>query len=281
MIVEAVNASHLERLIASVSCPEDSLDFTRASLLVACQEYPQLDVDGYHARLAELGARFAARSCGAAPEDSVLLLSEFLFAEEGFRGNGDDFYDPRNSFLNEVLDRRMGIPISLSAIYLEVAQRAGLRACGVSFPGHFLVRVEGEYAPMIVDPFHGGIRLTTQDCQDRLDHVFGGRIVLKDEMLEPCSKRAMLVRLMRNLKGIYVKTGDHERALRTVELTLLVEPQSRPDRRDRGLILAAMDCYGLAADALEQYLELAPYASEAATLAEKVQELRLKAARTH
>lgn len=279
MIVPFVKAPHRERLIAGVCCPEELLDVTKASLLVASEEYPALDVEGYESRLARMGSEFAARARNASPEDGVLLLSEYLFAEQGFRGNGDDYYDPRNSFLNEVLDRRMGIPISLSAVYLDIARRAGMEAAGVSFPGHFLVRVEGEYAPIIVDPYNGGIRLTKEDCQDRLDRIFSGKVALKQDMLARCGKRAMLVRLLRNLKGIYVKTGDHDRALRTVELILLIEPASRPDKRDKGLILAAMDCYASAADALEAYITVAPGASEAPTLASKVKELRQKAAR--
>lgn len=274
-----MNADHRARLIASACHREEDLDVTRVSLLVASQEYPGLDVPSYEARLETMGRVFARRAGTLPAEEAVLVLSEYLFEEEGFRGNGEDYYDPRNGFLNEVMDRRMGIPITLSTIYLDVARRAGLRAFGVSFPGHFLVRVEGDGGPLLLDPFHGGIRLTMLDCKDRLDRVFGGGMSLAPEMLEPCSKRAMVVRLLRNLENIYVKTGDHARALRTVEVILLVDPVSSSARRDRGLILAAMGCYGLAADALQSYLDDGAAAAEASMIVERIEELRSKAAR--
>lgn len=279
MIFAPVRTTQREKVVSGVCCPEERLDIVRAALLVASEEYPGLDIEGYEARVARLGDGFASRSAGATAEDAVMLLGEYLFGEHGFRGNSEDYYDPRNTFLNDVLDRRVGIPISLAAIYIDVARRAGFEASGVSFPAHFLVRIDGDDGPFFVDPFNSGIRLGRRDCQDRLDKAFSGRVKLTKDMLAPCTKRAMLVRMLRNLRNIYLKKDDHERALRTVDMILLADPKSRSDKRDRGLILGAMGCYALAADTLEEYLALAPGVPEAPTVGEKIVELRRAAAR--
>lgn len=264
---------------SAVSAPEESLDVAQAALWIARSEYADLDVDAYLDRLRELGAAFERRAMDATPERAVGLLREYLFDQEGFRGNDADYYDPRNSFLNQVLDRRVGIPISLSAVYIAVAQRAGLRAAGVSFPGHFIVRVEGARGPLWVDPFHGGIRLSATDLQLRLDRMYASRVALKNEMLEPCTKRTMLARLLRNLKAIYVRASDQARALKIVEQLVLLEPLNREERRDRGLLLASMECYGMAADALDVYLQETPDAPDAREIAGRIRGLRERAAR--
>jgi regulator of sirC expression with transglutaminase-like and TPR domain len=214
---------------------------------------------------------------GGGPASAVRALNALLFDEEGFHGNVSDYYDPRNSFLNDVLDRRTGIPITLSTVYIEVGRRAGLEVEGVGLPGHFVVRVEGT----LVDPFHGGAVLSEEDCQKRLDRIYGGRLQLDESMLAACERKAILARTLRNLKAIYTKTGDYARALNAVELTLRVEPGSLDDLRDRGLLHAALDCYALAAGELEEYLEKAGGAPGADQVRRKVAELRASAARVN
>jgi regulator of sirC expression with transglutaminase-like and TPR domain len=254
-------------------------DLAHAALVIARLEYPDLDVRAYLRRLDEMGIALGARLPGDAdPYTRVAALRNYLFEEQGFHGNNQEYYDPRNSFLNDVLDRRVGIPITLSAVFLEVGRRVGLDAAGVSFPGHFLVRVEHGGGELLVDPFYGGVLLTEDDCQKRLDRVSGGRLRLQREHLAPCTPKHMLARMLANLKGIYVKSGDHARALGVMDLLVLVT--DGPEQyRDRGLLYAAMDCYGLAADDLERYLKCAPRASDAESIRGTLDEMRARAAR--
>jgi regulator of sirC expression with transglutaminase-like and TPR domain len=208
-----------------------------------------------------------------------MALNHYMFQELGFRGNAEQYYDPRNSYLNEVVDRRTGIPITLSIVYMEVARRAGLEVEGVALPGHFVVRVQTAARPLLVDPFHGGTLLTETDCQERLDRIFGGRVKLEPKMLRPCRRKDMLERLLRNLKAIYLRDQDQDRALRVVDLIVRIQPGSAEDLRDRGVLYASLDCYGFAARDLESYLALAPGAKDAEDLAARVALLRLRASR--
>ena len=271
------------------------------ALLVACEEYPELSVPGYLARLDEMGAQARQRMPpGGALRDRVAALSSYLFAEQGFHGNVEDYYDPRNSFLNDVLDRRTGIPVTLSAVYIEVGRRCGLAVEGIGLPGHFIVRVREAAAPedatvdirlgpaaegnedeQLVDPFHGGALLSLDECQARLDRIFSGKKRLEPAMLAPCDGRAVLARLLRNLKAIYVKALDYTRALRALDLLVELEPLSAEERRDRGLVYAAIDCYGLAARDLAACLELAPQGAEAERLRARLAELRHQQARVN
>jgi regulator of sirC expression with transglutaminase-like and TPR domain len=265
----------LGRLVAGLDA---AVDLAEASLVIASGEYPGLDVARYLQRLDEMGRAARGRlSRGAGT--SIERLNAYLFEEAGFRGNQDDYYDPRNSFLNDVIDRRTGIPITLSVVYMEVARRAGLEVFGVGLPGHFLVRAEGRGGPVLVDPFHGGALLSESDCQKRLDRVFEGRVRLEPAMLAPCARKGILARMLGNLKAIYVKADDYARALRTMDLLLALDPDSAEERRDRGLLHAAFDCYSLAAADLEAYLALAPTAPEAKALRVKINEMRSLAAR--
>jgi regulator of sirC expression with transglutaminase-like and TPR domain len=276
--VLAVTESHRRQLIDMVARPEDEVDLARASLLVACDEYPELELDPYLQRLDTMAEAVRGR-LGASPEAAVAGLNRVLFEEEGFRGNTREYYDPRNSFLNDVLDRRTGIPITLSTVYIAVARRAGVTVHGVGLPGHFVVRVVAAGGDALVDPFNGGTVLTPQDCQDRLDRIYGGRVRMGADMLAPCPPRSVLARTLRNLKAIYLKADDHERALRTAELLVLLNPGAMDEVRDRGLVLAALECYALAAADLEAYVQAAPQAPEAPELRARIAQLRHQAAR--
>jgi regulator of sirC expression with transglutaminase-like and TPR domain len=211
----------------------------------------------------------------------VTGLCRYLFHEMGFRGNVQEYYDPRNSYLNDVLDRRTGIPITLSTVYVTVGRRAGLSVDGVGLPGHFVARVSTPDGEALVDPFHQGALLTPRDCQERLDRIYGGRVRLETDMLAPCPPRALLVRVVRNLQAIYVKEGDGERALRAADLLVLLEPGSAEGRRDRGLVLAALDCYAMAAEDLEAYVAAVPRTPETDQIRSRIQELRRQAARVN
>ena len=266
-----------QQLTDMVARPEEDVDLARASLLVACEEYPELDVEGYLGRLDAL-AETVRGHLGSAAE-AVAGLNRILFEQEGFRGNTREYYDPRNSFLNDVLDRRTGIPITLSTVYMAVGRRAGIDVRGVGLPGHFVVRVTTPGGEALVDPFHGGAVLSEEDCQERLDRIYGGRVRVAPEMLVPCPPRTILSRTVRNLKVIYVKAGDLARALRTAELLVLLEPDSAEEVRDRGLILAGLGCYALAARDLEAFVAAAPATKEAGPLRAQIAELRHQASR--
>jgi regulator of sirC expression with transglutaminase-like and TPR domain len=266
--------------------PDEGVDLARAALqaalLIGAEEYPELEPPRYVARLDRMGEAVRGRLPGSfGVGDAAEALNGYLFGEEGFHGNEQDYYDPRNSFLNEVLDRKTGIPITLSTVYLEVARRAGVEAAGVGLPGHFIVKVSADGEDLLVDPYHQGLKLSEEDCQDRLDRIYGGRLRLDSTMLAPCGTKSILARTLRNLKAIYLKTGEQERALRVLDLLLEVNPHSGEDVRDRGLLYAALDCYGLAAEDLQSFVDLFPGAPETPELREKVTEYRGKAARVN
>jgi regulator of sirC expression with transglutaminase-like and TPR domain len=270
-----------ERFGDLVAQPDAKLDLALASLLIAGLEYPALEIPRYLGQLQQLGDEARERTCGLpAGSDAALdALNRLLFEELGFRGNSEDYYDPRNSYLNDVLDRRTGIPITLSTLYMEVARRAGLEVAGVGLPGHFIVKVRLRRDEVLLDPYHGGVRLSAADCQRRLDRIFQGRVRLRPELLSACSRRDILIRMLRNLKAIHAKAGDHARCLSVVELLRCLDPESGEELRDRGLLYAALDCYGLALRDLEAYLARFPGVPEAAELAQHVAALRGKAAR--
>jgi regulator of sirC expression with transglutaminase-like and TPR domain len=271
-----------ERFAALLARPEESIDLAEAALLIACEEYPSLEPGRYLAQLDRMGAALAARlSPRAEAEAAAAVMNEYLFQEEGFRGNSDAYYDPRNSFLNEVLDRRVGIPITLSAVYMEIGRRAGVPVSGVGLPGHFVVKLEAAGHEILVDPFHAGAILTKAHCQERLDRIFGGRVKVEPRMLEAVTPKQMLERMLRNLKAIYAKEGDHERTLRVLELLLRLRPANPEDLRDRGLVYAALDCYALAVRDLEAYLSNTAPAKRTKELLSALETLRLRASRVH
>jgi regulator of sirC expression with transglutaminase-like and TPR domain len=251
------------RFAAQAALPEPEVDLAMAALLIAAEEYPQLVPEPYLRRLDELAERVRDRQWDATAPVVVLQdLSRVLFEEEGFRGNEEEYYDPRNSFLNDVLDRRLGIPITLSVVYLEVGWRLGLPLHGVNFPGHFLVRYDGEALKLLIDPFQGGRVRFEDEAQDLLDHVYGGSIRMKDEFLRPADRRAILVRILENLKGNYLNSRDDVRALAALERVLLLLPDSADHVRDRGMILTRLGRDGEAGEALRRYLELVPDAPD-------------------
>jgi regulator of sirC expression with transglutaminase-like and TPR domain len=164
-------------------------------------------------------------------------------------------------------------------VYMEVGRRAGLDVQGVGLPGHFIVRISTPEGDLLVDPFHEGAVVSEADCQSRLDRIYGGRVKVEPHMLAPCRHKGILARMLRNLKAIYVKSGDHDRALRTVDLLVRLDPRAADEIRDRGLLHAALDCYARAAADFEAYLEQAPGAPEAPELRQKIAEMRRKASR--
>lgn len=251
------------RFSAAVAAAEDEVDLARAALLIAAEEYPQLVPEIYLQRLEYYAERVKDRLANENAAPVVLgEISRLLFEEEGFRGNVEAYYDPRNSFLNDVLDRRIGIPITLAIVFLEVGWRLGLPLHGVNFPGHFLVRYQGEALRLLIDPFHGGQIRFEDQAQDLLDKVYGRTVTLQPEFLKKASRKDMLVRLLWNLKTIYLNNRDDVRALGAIERVLLIRPHSIDDIRDLGMVLARIGRNVEAADALDRYLDLAPEAGD-------------------
>lgn len=259
-----MTTSPATRLAELVGRPEPEIDLAAGALYIAAEEYPQLQVAPYLRRLDLLAERVKDRLNGeTAPMVVLEELCTVLFEEEGFQGNADAYHDPKNSFLNDVLDRRLGIPITLGIVTLEVGWRVGLPLEGINFPGHFLLRYGGEVARLLVDPFDAGRILWEDEAQDLLDKVYGGMVRMRPEFLRTADRADVLARVLTNLKGIYLNAGDDARALAAVDRILLIRPGATVELRDRGLLLARSGRKNEAVAELERYLERVPAAPDA------------------
>ncbi|MDX2094253.1 MAG: transglutaminase-like domain-containing protein [Kofleriaceae bacterium] len=219
------------RFVEVVGREDFALD--QAALLIGAWDYPEKDLEDYRARLDELAEEVApdvARATNGIGRAQA--ISTFLFEKRGFTANHDDYYDPRNSFLCDVIDRRVGIPISLSVVYLEVARRVGVLAQGVNFPGHFLVRVAIEDAWLFIDPYSGGRTLTPADLEALLRKTTTPDAVLEPSVIAAATKRQILSRMLVNLAGIYGRNGDLPRSLDVLERLAVLEPANPRIARD-------------------------------------------------
>jgi regulator of sirC expression with transglutaminase-like and TPR domain len=248
-------------------------DLAGAALAIARVEYPALDSSHYVALLDRMGSEAAARVSGVkrGSEDVIRVLNEYLYDEQGFSGNREHYDDPRNSFLNEVLDRRTGIPISIAVVYMEVARRADVRVTGINFPGHFLLCAttgpaatlpRGQEADaddrVIIDPFHGGARLSEYDCRELLRQHIGDDEAFDPELLRPANRHDIVVRMLVNLKRLYVRMQSFPQARFTSDLLLSVDPSAITELRDRGLLAYHLQDFAAALRDLETYLSLLP-----------------------
>ncbi|HJR59058.1 MAG TPA: transglutaminase-like domain-containing protein [Vicinamibacterales bacterium] len=247
-------------------------DIVPAALAIARVEYPALDPQPYLDQIEAMGLNAAARLAGVAvvSSEAITVLNEYLFEEEGFSGNREHYDDPRNSFLNEVLDRRTGIPISLAIIYLEVARRAGLDITGVNFPGHFLLRAAGPVVGenLIIDPFHGGALLSEIDCRQLLRSHVGEEAAFDGSLLAPATRHDIVVRMLVNLKRLYVRMRSFPQARFVSTLLLAADPSAISELRDRGLLAYHLEDFASALRDLEEYLRLSPHEAEAELEAE-------------
>lgn len=242
-------------------------DLAAPAFLVARIEYPRLDPGPYLDRLDRMGDA-AARAVEADPGADAPLparidaVNRYLFTDQGFTGNRERFDDPRNSCLNEVLDRRTGIPITLALVYIEVARRAGIRAEGINFPGHFLVRclqdlhTDDANDGLIVDPFHGGAILNEAECRQLLERHMSDA-AFEPALLARATRRQILVRMLLNLKKLYVKMHSFPQARAATDALLALQPSSLADLRDRGLLAYHLNDFSHALRDLEEYLKLA------------------------
>lgn len=249
--------------LADLLVTDQPLDLVEAALWVAAEEYPDLDVEHERGRVRRLCDEGAGRVQGIDnPFARLDGLRAYLFEELGFRGNLEQYNDPRNSFLNEVLDRRLGIPLTLSLLFVELARTAGFEARGIGLPGHFVARADYRGRTILVDPFHGGGVITLEDCRQLVARSTGRGWLFRSEVLEGTSDRAMLARLLMNLKYAYLGRSDYARALAVVDRLLLVTPDDSAEIRDRGFLRARLGRAGAAIADLERYLSLAPDAPD-------------------
>ena len=244
--------------------PEAELDLARAALLVAKEQYAQMPVEPYLARLEQLAEEVRGRLADeTAPPVVLQEMLTLLYEQYGFEGNKEAYYDPRNSFLNDVLDRRKGIPLTLGIVVLEVGWRLDLPLEGVNFPHHFLVRYRGDAVDLLIDPFDGGQVRFEDEAQEFLDRVYGGMVRVRPSFLKAATKRDMLLRLLNNLKSLYLNVSDDPRAAGAMERILMLRPDSTPERRLLGIVLARMGRTDEAAEHLRTFLEVDPESPEA------------------
>jgi len=280
MTGENAHAQHWARIVAA---PEESINLAEAALAIAKEEYSDLDIRAYLERLDDMGATLRRRlwpdiSIG----DTIRALNHYLFEELGFAGNADDYYDPRNSFLNEVLERRLGIPITLSVVYIEVGRRIGLPLHGVSFPSHFLVKCIVRDGAIVLDPYSKGISLGVDDLVERLKAWRGGIQAspeLVKNMLATAGSREILARILRNLRGIYLSKGTLDKALQATDRIVSLAPHVAEEYRERGQLYLELECFRAALGDFRQYLLLRPDAEDAAEVQRKAMDVQQRVAR--
>jgi regulator of sirC expression with transglutaminase-like and TPR domain len=264
--------------------PEEEIDLLEAALVIAAEEYRDLDILAYLKRIDDMAAALKRRlRRDISTAETIVALNSYLFDEIGFAGNATDYYDPRNSFLNEVLDRKLGIPITLSMIYVEIGRRVGLAVRGVSFPGHFLVKCLVRDGAVVLDPYARGASLGLDDLRERLRMLRGGAAEVSDEavrqMLVSASRKEILARILRNLKSLYLQRQDLERALSACARAILIEPAAAEEYRDRAEIYFELECFRAALADYQHYLQLRPNAADLSEVRGKVAELQRLAAR--
>lgn len=258
--------------------PAAPLDLAELALELARDEYPDLDVEAY---LSELeGMAHEARTYLRGNLDArVTGLCRFLFHEMGFHGNQQEYYDPRNSYLNQVLDRRTGIPITLSAVAMAIGQRAGLEVVGVGLPGHFVAKAVADGEEILFDPFHGGRRLSPEQCEQLVQQVTGMPFHATAANLQTVKLGPLVLRLLSNLKASYLREQDFVRAVRVIERLRQLEPHNILQRRDLGVSLLHAGQHGPAIDHLAAYLEAAPDASDTTVVRQFLDQARGEIAR--
>jgi regulator of sirC expression with transglutaminase-like and TPR domain len=251
------------RKLSDLLAHGDCLDLVEAAMWIAAEEYQDLDVEHQCGRIRLICAEGARRVHETRnPFARLDGLRAYLFEELGFRGNLEQYNDPRNSFLNDVLDRRLGIPLTLSILFVEQARAAGFDARGVGLPGHFVARMSYEGRTILVDPFHAGSVISQEDCKQLVARSTGRGWLFRPGYLEGTTERAMLARLLMNLKYAYLGRSDYARALAAVERLLLVTPGDSGEIRDRGFLKARLGRPDAAIADLERYLSLSPDAPD-------------------
>lgn len=259
-----MNDPTLDLFKEAVTRPEEDIDLATAALVIAMEEYPDLQPRAYLDRLEEMAYKLRrGLPQSDDPRSTVAAINAFLFEKEGFRGNSSDYDNPKNSFLNEVLDRKLGVPLTLSLLYMEMGKRVGLPLSGVGLPGGFLVRPPASQGSWYIDPFNKGAIVGYEDCARNLNRAHRGQVDFRREFLTTVNKRQFLYRLLGNLKATYLDRNDLHRALPVIERMLILFPDGLRDLRDKGLALSQLGLYTQAVATLERYVALAPSADDA------------------
>lgn len=268
------------RFVALAALSDADINLAEGALLIAAGQYPDLDIAHWLGVIDDLGARARERM----PKDAdwtlqLSIINHLLFREEGFTGAEVEAFDPRDSFLNDVLTRKSGIAISLSVIFMEIGRRAGLDVQGVSFPGHFLVKMAVEDGEVVIDPYNGGIPLTRDQLQARLNMVYPEppRPAL-EEVLRTAGNKQILARFLRNLKTWYLHQSEWLLALSALDRILLLEPDNLHELRERGEVYWQLECFRAAYADLSQFIALAPESNEADELRVRLVELQQRLA---
>ncbi len=250
--------------------PDADIDLAFGALLIARDAYPALDIDSCLQRIRGLALEVEPRVNGREPHDAVRELSRFLAVEQGFRGNADGYDDPRNSYLNDVVDRRLGIPITLSILYIAVGRELGLPLAGVNFPGHFLVRCAAVPDPVFVDPFSGGRVIGRAALEGMLARMTVKDAVLDDRLLAEAAPAQIFARMLRNLRQIHAGREEFERAVSAGERILWLQPETAADLRDLGYLYFRLGAIHRALSCLDEYLRRVHGAGDAVTIANDI-----------
>ncbi len=252
-----------EDLAALFAKQDFGADLTRAALLVARLEYPSLDIEASLQKLQALAETVAPKfEADRSPTHVVQTLNRFLFDQEGFQGNTEDYYDPRNSLLNDVIERKMGIPITLSVVYLDIARRLNLPFFGVGLPGHFVVKYDDGDELFFVDPFYGGEILDRPSCVERAFSVLGKPVSVDDIDFGAVTERAVIQRMLGNLRGIYTSGEQYRKAAQVLYLLSALDPSDTELHKQRALMHFQIRDLSRARRDFEQYLALSPEASD-------------------
>ncbi len=261
--------------------PDHEINVVEAALVIASETYPDLDIAQYLTKveqLAEEAENYMQPALNLA--ERVSQMNEFLFVAKEFVGNDDDYYDPRNSFLNEVLDRKTGIPITLAIVYIGVAQHLGESVYGINFPGHFLMKWVGVAEEILIDPFFGKV-ISLEECEQKFAAFIGKDMRLEAKHLRKASSRDILIRILRNLKGVYLQKQRFEDVLSCSHRILLLNPDLSMEYRDRGLVYYQLECFQEAAADLEAFLQMEPSDVSSKLVRNQLETIRSQARRVN
>ena len=278
MAVQFADSPEFQRLLAG----QNQVDLARVALEIGRDAYPEIDIEvlprdeSSNAWRIRPHARFKP---GSIAREILGQINWVLFVEEEFRGNREDYYDPRNSYLNEVLDRGLGIPITLSLVYGMIAERLGLAIGGVDLPLHFMLRVDDGDETCFVDPFYGGAVYDRDGCERKLSEIAARHVTLSDTAVEPCSSQTVVSRMLRNLKAIYAKSGDIASVLPIQRRLTAINRRDPGELRDLGILCVQADRLGEAIEPLQAYLDMCPEAGDATEIRELLVNLRREVSR--
>ncbi len=265
----------MNKFYQEINQPDAQINLAKAALYFAQVEYPNLEVDQYLNALDAIANKVKERLPNTFyPLKVIKTINQYLFDDLGFQGNSNNYYDPRNSYLNEVISRRTGIPISLSVVYLEIAKRINFPMVGIGMPGHFIIRPNFEDAGIFVDVFNRGEILFEQDCEARLREIYSQPVKLEPHFLEPVSHRQILGRMLTNLKYIYINCQEYAKVLPIIELILRLFPNHPLELRDRGLLYYQFGQWQQAIHDLELYLAMLPTAQDAEAIGQLLAKIR-------